>query len=711
MSNSSDGQASEKTAEATERPALSPREERERASAKDHLDRAEREIRSITELGLDVTALSDRFTTAKARFSEGKYAEVESLCGEILVLAKSMGAIAAATMKTSIRGAGGERLSETMRMEITRIISAEVSNRVEAVARTLPTSATIEEMIQTKIQEALVTGGLMARLEAIAAEKAQAAVAAAPHFTAKDAQAAANLVVQRALTQFLTSKELLTRIKAAVETEVSQAIEAGERRLTQATEALVNTRVASVAAGFPTSQAVEERIQTALGLFLKSGSFEERVLQLAAERAKAEVARAPDLMSEAAGRIARQEADSLLKAHTRSQEFAELVKQVARTVAAEVMAAQPRLTSEDVEVIARRVAEESAAALAGSEPVREKAAAIAREVVDKALADQGFDAKVKAIARAEAGALPRVSPEEMSKALDAKAGELDARLKALEAKLGAGVDEKVAALAKKLDELAKSAVTKEALAEGIAAGRRELMTSQDFAGWIKDGVLAILQEIGLGGGLEGLEKALVTQDKVEKIARHEALTAAMDVLETKEFTRRIVTLLDEKAVRTKIEQLAGGAISPEQVAETAELQARNVFAASLESDEFAEKVKAIAGGGDGKEIAKKLMERMEKIEKEALPALVEKILAEKVGDVSADSIGAKVEEAVQKGLAGKVDPEAIKQQVVQIATGSIREIANSPEFKAMLDEKFKVMMNYLTQDVIPKQIRRLMGGG
>lgn len=711
MGETSGGGTDERASKATGSPvAPTTKEERERAAAKDHLDRAEREIRRLTELGMDVTALSDRFASAQARFAEGKYSDVESLCGEVLVLAKSMSAIAAATMKASGRVAGGEKLSEAMRMEIMRLISTEVANRVEAVARTLPTSATIAETVQTKIQEALVTGGLMARLEAIAAEKAQAAVAAVPHFTAKDAQAAANLVVQRALTQFLTSKELQTRIKAVVETELVQAMEAAERRLLQASEALVNSRVASVMGSLPTYEKLEERIQAALGLFLKSGPFEERVLSLAAERARAEVERAPDLMSEAAGRIARQEADLLLKAHVHSQEFLELVRQTARDVTAEVLAAQPKLTSEDVEVIARRIVEESAAGLADSEPIRTKAAAIAQEAIQKAFGAEGFDAKVKALARAEADSLPRVKPEDLSKALDAKAGELDSRLKALEAKLASGLDEKLAEVAKKLDELTKAAATKEDLAEGIAASRRELMTSPDFAGWIKDGVMAILREIGLGEGIHALEKSLASEDKIEKIARHEALTAAMDVLETKEFTRRIITLLDDKAVRAKLEQIAGSAVSPEQVEQIAELQAKNAIVAAMESEEFSEKVKALADTAGSKDLAKKLMERMEKIEKEALPALVDTLVSEKLGGLSETSIGAKVEAEVQKGLAGKLDPEAIKQQIVQVAAGSIREIANSPEFKAMLDEKFKVMMNYLTQEVIPKQIRRMMGG-
>ncbi len=59
--------------------------------------------------------------------------------------------------------------------------------------------------------------------------------------------------------------------------------------------------------------------------------------------------------------------------------------------------------------------------------------------------------------------------------------------------------------------------------------------------------------------------------------------------------------------------------------------------------------------------------------------------------------------------AWKVNMDGI-YRVLEVARGSVREIVNTPEFKGVLDDKFKVMMNYLTQDVIPKQIRRMTGG-
>jgi broad-specificity NMP kinase/uncharacterized protein (UPF0335 family) len=627
-------------------------EDKQAKSASEVLDRAEREVRRLSEMGVDVAALTDRFESAKSAFAAGKHAEAEMTCSEILVLAKSMGAIASASLKAV--GKGEKKITESMRMEISRLVSKEVSERVEAVARTLPTASNIEESVQAKIQEALVTGGLIERLEAVATQKAQAAVSSLPRFTAKDAQAAANLVVQRSLTQFLSSKELAGRIKAAVADQVGKALEETEKKINKATEALVSTAIASATSPLPTKEAVGEEVQAALARFLKDSAFEDRVLELAAERAKAEVERAPDLMSETAGKLAREAADSLLKTHMRSAEFSELVKTQAREVVSQALETGPGLSQEDVEVIARRVADESLGSLADSDILREKITSVAGEVAESALGPKLAEVVAKAEQVAQAAA---------------SAEDVEAKVK-----------------------------------EAIVESRRELMTSEDFGEWIKDGARAALEEAGLGGGIEDLQKKLVTPDKIEKIARHEALTAAMDVLETKEFTRRIAAVLDEKAVRAKVEEISGGA---EDLEEKLSLQVQNAFAEGLESGEFAEKVEELAGGSGAQ---KALIERVERMEKEALPALIEKAVSEKLGAASEEGISAKIDEALGAALSTKLDAAAIQQQVMQMVGASIKDISNSPEFKAMLDGKFKVMMNYISQDVIPKQIKRIMGG-
>ena len=638
-------------------------EEKQRDSAKEILDRAEREIRHLTQLGVDVVALNDRFNDAKSEFGGNNWTEVERNCGEILVLAKSMQAITSASLKAGGRGKGKDKMSEAARMEMSRLIAAEVGNRIEAVARTLPTASTIEEAVQNKIQEALVTGGLIERLEAIATEKAQSAVAGIPRFTAKDAQAAANLVVQRALTQFLSSKELAARIGKAVGAEVAKTLKEAEKRIGKESEALVNTRVASLTSKLPTKEAVSEDIEAALASFLKDAPLEERVLVLAAERAKAEVERAPDLMSEAATKIARQEADALFKTHLRSKEFVDQVKQASRESANDIVEKMPKLTQEDVEVIARRVGEESLGQLADSDVLREKIESMAKDVV---------------------GATSYVTSDELK-------GLLDGRLKALDDKLADVVDKK-------------------ALADAITKSRLELMTNEDFAEWIKDGTLVVVKEAGLGD-TSGLEKKLMTNEKVEKIARYEAATAAIDLLEKKEFARAIADVLELKPIRKKLEEIVGDSVSADDVSKTVAKEAKGVFAGLLDDPKFAKKLKAAAGGGDDlKEATKKLVERVKKIEN-ALPALVKKMLQETLDKAPSGPSAEDLEQAVQKAVASKLDVKALQEQVTQIAAESVRDIANSPDFKAMLDGKFKVMTNYITKELLPKQIKRIMGGG
>ena len=610
------------------------REDRAKKSAQDVLDRAERELRTLASTGMDVAALSGRFEEAKTHFDADQFTEAESLCSEILVLAKSMGAIASASKKARGGGAAG-KMSENMKLEVSRIVQSEVANRVESVVRNLPTTSAIEEIIQSKIQEALVTGGLMARLEEIASEQAQAAVNTMPRFTAKDAQAAANLVVQRALTQFLAGKELGKRVKASIEAELGGAVDMAMERAAKETEALVNTRVASQIAPLPTNDSMKEEIEKALASYTKTEPFEERVLELAAERAKAEVAKAPEVMSEAAGRIARTEADALFKTKIQGPEFVEQVGELAGLAAKQTLNEASFVTQEDVETTARKVVEES-------------------------FGEEGFDKKVKDLA-------------------------------------GEVFGERIKAVEEKVTELVNTRPSKEELADEVGKVRQDIMASQDFAEWIKDGVRAILEELELGEGVAGLEKVFVSSDNVEKIARHEALTAAMDLLETKEFTRRVSALLDEGSVRDKISEISGGALDASEF--------KNVLLKELESPDVIEKVKA-AGGGDAQELSNRLVERMERIEKEALPAIVERILTEKMGAVSEESITAKVGTMITQHL----QPEAMEAQILKVAQENIKDIANTPGFKAALDDKFKVMMKYLVADVIPKQVRKLMGG-
>ena len=232
------------------------------------------------------------------------------------------------------------------------------------------------------------------------------------------------------------------------------------------------------------------------------------------------------------------------------------------------------------------------------------------------------------------------------------------------------------------------------------------MTGGDFGEWLKDGIATVLSEAGLSGErMDELEETFVTGEKAEKLARHEALTAAMDMLETKEFTRRVVELLGDEDVREDIPGFGGGG-------EDLDLQMKSALAEQLESSEFADKVKEISG--DAGDAQNQLVARLDKIEKEALPALIDSVMAEKLteklGGIAPEALEASIGTKVQEALAAHLDMEALNKQILEIAQQSIGKIANTPEFKEMLDGKFKIVMNFLSKEVIPKQIRRQMGG-
>jgi len=432
---------------------------------------------------------------------------------------------------------------------------------------------------------------------------------------------------------------------------------------------------------------MEQAINEGLSRFVKTEPFEEKVLALATERARAEVRRATEMMQEAAGRLARQEAAALFKTQMRSPEFVEQVKSFAAAASQEAIETVTGRLTELNNSVDARVAEKLKA-------VEAKLAEVSGSV------EAGMGEKLKAV---------EAKLAEVSDSVEAGMGE---KLKAVEAKLAEVSGSVEAGLAEKLKAVEEKSAAR--LTEEIARSRGELMTSKDFSDWLKDGALAALTDAGFDARLADLEKASVNEGRIAKVAKQEAEEAALAVLDSKEFKRRIADLMDDRVIRSKIEEIGGG-VTPEQLEQTADLQARNVFAEQIDSAEFAEKVKAVAGSGGAEESAKKLMARMEKIEKDALPQLVEKLVAEKataqLGAASPEAIQARVEESVQHSLAAKINPQALQQHVMQIAQGEIAKIANTPEFKAMLDGKFKLLTDYLAQEFIPKQIRKLMGGG
>ena len=223
----------------------------------------------------------------------------------------------------------------------------------------------------------------------------------------------------------------------------------------------------------------------------------------------------------------------------------------------------------------------------------------------------------------------------------------------------------------------------------------------------------------LAARVADLEKKLVTRERVEEIAAAAALdvlkfyesevkkaTQAAEemtgALEKREFARRVAASFEDRACRRSLDELVVE-VAQDEVQRALQEKVADAIAERIEDPEFAEKLKGPAGASEeiSKQLegaSKRLAERLDRIEQEALPQLVEELL------------GKRLDEKLDQKLDDKLDADALEQKVIEAAKGAVRDIANIPEFKAMLDEKFKVMMNYLAKDVIPKQIKRMTGG-
>jgi len=211
-------------------------------------------------------------------------------------------------------------------------------------------------------------------------------------------------------------------------------------------------------------------------------------------------------------------------------------------------------------------------------------------------------------------------------------------------------------------------------------------------------------------------------EKIEKIARREGVQAVVQIFDSEEFAKRVNSAIGDRGA-------AAG--SPGDMAETVRKEVRGALVELMESDLFNEKVglvitQQMAGAGgapDGEaaaalaanaadEIRQDLAARMEKVE-QALPEIVARVIAEKGGagaDMSA--IEEKITAVVaNKVLGDKLDPALIQAEIKNQTPEVVKEIANSDEFKVLLDDKFKVILNYLKQDVIPKQVKKLLKDG
>jgi enamine deaminase RidA (YjgF/YER057c/UK114 family) len=235
-----------------------------------------------------------------------------------------------------------------------------------------------------------------------------------------------------------------------------------------------------------------------------------------------------------------------------------------------------------------------------------------------------------------------------------------------------------------------------------------------------------------------LERKLVDKERVEAIAAGAALDVLKlyekDIREAMEATREVGRTLEKRAFARKVAESLSSLVCRKAIEEpiadvvhyeferAIEARAQDVFAAELQTPKFAKCVREISGASkDIESASRRLGRRLDQIEQEALPKRLEKLfnekLEQKLGDVSPEAI------------AQRLDTTALRRQMLSLArdtmqdlltSGELRAVINDsifqaamtnivkmPEFKALLDEKFKIMTDYLAEEVIPKRVKRL----
>jgi hypothetical protein len=221
----------------------------------------------------------------------------------------------------------------------------------------------------------------------------------------------------------------------------------------------------------------------------------------------------------------------------------------------------------------------------------------------------------------------------------------------------------------------------------------------------------------LAAKLAELEKKLITREKVEEIAAAQALDvlevyktdvvrakeAAQELskaLEKRDFAKRVAASLDDRACTKALDKILVETFQDEVGRAIDEKMPEGVNA-RFEDAEFLEWLKSTLGIGEAQddasarvdEVARNLAERLDKIQDEALPGIVERLLDQK--------LGAKIAE--------RLSVDDLKPTIVEVAQGAVGEIANTDAFKKVLEDKFKVMIKYLTEEILPKQIRKILG--
>ena len=274
------------------------------------------------------------------------------------------------------------------------------------------------------------------------------------------------------------------------------------------------------------------------------------------------------------------------------------------------------------------------------------------------------------------------------------------RVLALAEKAAAGaVDERIgAALAEHLEsrEFAQhvAALTGKSTADLVLTTMSRYTGSTAFS----ERLAALIQQTAG----ERIEKAVTSQmgtvqlgDKVARQAEEAAL-----LIVTRRIEESLAQVTESEAFAAKIAEVASGAavgLSKEIDALRSEVEAlRERPAAPAQSGDAAAGAKAVDPFGEIKSI-------------QAALASFEMEITEIAGEIG--KLKRQPAPAPAAAAAGVVDPKQVEAVVRKAVSASVAQgIVSSDAFKEDLDERFRILLDYLHSEVIPKEVKKHLGG-
>ena len=415
-----------------------------------------------------------------------------------------------------------------------------------------------------------------------------------------------------------------------------------------------------------------------------------------------------DRVEEMASRRAAQAVQDLLL----SREFEDKVAKLVSTAVDRL----PNLTRSDVSSIAKEVMADSVGALLESKKFKGEVWGIAEE-----------SSKISTEYTKELiESMPKVTPDDVTGIASGVASQ------AIQVALGSDewaervrsiADEAVSQFGETVDQSINS------LTEGLVKG-----TALD------EKVHSVASQ--LIAGFEG--RLPEFKEEVRRSVLEEVAPAVSEIIATEGFAKRVGKLIDERVNAAVGEKLAAidelksaveeiMAHGPEDALEEAKKAAKAEVAAVVDSDAFlnvvAEAVKRSgAAEVDENRVVEITREQIlevsgsnpppvdeEKVASLARDEITKALEGEEFKKAASEAVGGEkvaeiVKEAVGEKLGSGLDPAMLENVLKQAAPAAVKEIANSDEFKKMLDEKFRIIMRYLKDDLVPKTVKKLTGG-